>query len=516
MVAIAGLAAAGIALRVNNALRYAITHGFDAPANWRYIELLTESWALPPPDADWATAHPPFFYYLSAALVRALGHPEKDTSVIIIRLISTAVGLLAVGLAVALVRRADPENPRRALLAGALLLFLPVHIYTSAMLTEEVLTASLMSLAVVGVACELMDSSRPRATLARAAALGVAAGLALLTKLTGLMVVVAGTGAYAIEGWRRRDLHLGLGRAGVFLAAALLVGGWYYARNWVQYGYLYPHGLRTHEVMFTMPPGERHLGDYIRVPFATWTDPQVLSPDLLRSVWGSTYASIWFDGHRHFLPAKGIAVARTGTAILLLALLPTAAFLCGMGRGLLRWTESRSSPDAPLLLLVALTLAGYVLFTWRNPWFAVVKGSFLLGLSVPFAFYASEMLAAWTRGRDPRAAAIRVILGVLFLAVALTFTHGLVFARSGAPGMPWKPDMRHPPPWRKLTAPLQPAPSTGAVAMRVPRSATLHPTADPTATITCYSMYPRARSCSIRTSSAPEGAVVMRSTDAVS
>jgi hypothetical protein len=449
VVAIACAAAAGIAMRVHNALLYAITHGFDAPANWRYIERLTQSWALPPPDADWATAHPPFFYYLCAALVRALGHPDKDSSVVIIRLLSTAVGLIAVGLAVALVRRADPANPRRALLAGALLLFLPVHIYTSAMLSEEILTSSLISLAVVGVAWEIMGPSRPRRALSRTALLGVVAGLALLTKLTGLMVVIAGAGAFAIDGLRRRELRLGTARVGVFIAAALLVGGWYYARNWVQYGYIYPHGLRTHEVMFTMPPGERRLGDYIRVPFATWTDPQVLSPALLRSVWGSTYASIWFDAHRHFLPPKGIAVTRTGTAILLLAILPTLAFARGLGRGLVRWTESKRSPDAPLLLLVALTLAGYVLFTWRNPWFAVAKGSFLLGLSVPFAFYASEMLAEWTRGRGLRPAAIRACLCALFLAVVLTFTHGLLFTRSGAPGMPWKPDMRHPPPVEK-------------------------------------------------------------------
>ena len=55
---------------------------------------------------------------------------------------------------------------------------------------------------------------------------------------------------------------------------------------------------------------------------ATWTDPQALNPDLLRSVWGTAYASLWFDGHRSFLPVEGDAVRRLGTVTLLLALLP--------------------------------------------------------------------------------------------------------------------------------------------------------------------------------------------------
>jgi putative effector of murein hydrolase LrgA (UPF0299 family) len=202
------LAAAGLALRTSNAFRYPTVYGFDSPENWRYIERLTGSWALPAPDADWSTAHPPLFYYACAALCRALGLPEQEEAVIFIRLISSILGLFAVGLAVGLVRRADPDNPARALLAGALLLFLPAHIYMSAMLHEEILVSSLISLVAVAVAYECMSPERPRRALHRAAGWGVAAGLALLTKLTGLLVVLAAAGAYAVDGWRRRDWAL--------------------------------------------------------------------------------------------------------------------------------------------------------------------------------------------------------------------------------------------------------------------------------------------------------------------
>ena len=89
--------------------------------------------------------------------------------------------------------------------------------------------------------------------------------------------------------------------------------------------------------------------------------------------------------------------------------------------------------------VAGLTLAGYVLFTWRNPWFAAVKGSYLLGLSVPFSFYASEVLADWTRGRSVRSRLVWAALGLLALAVAASFTYGPIFAKSGEfPGLEWR------------------------------------------------------------------------------
>ena len=439
-IAAGSLLAAGIAIRVHNAFEYKILWGFDAKYNWRYIRRLLMSWELPAPDSDWATAHPPLFYYLSAAVCRVLDEPDRAVNVIGLRLLSSAVGLIAIGLTVALVRRADPENGRRALLAGALLLFLPVHIYMSAMLTEEILVASLTSVVLIGLAWSFPGPHPPRRAVRRAAALGAVAGLALLTKLTGLLVAVAAGVAYVIDGWRRNDLRRALACAAAFVVTALLIGGWFYARNWIGWGYIYPHGLQTHKIMFTMPPGDRRVSDYLRIPMETWTDPQVLAPGLLRSVWGSTYVTTWFDGHRHFLPTQSRAVTLAGTIILTLALLPTAAFAVGLRRGLKRALRSPRGPDTLFLLIVAITLAGYALFVWRNPWFPVLKASFLLGLSVPFSYYTSEVLADWTRGGRVRSAAVWAILIALSVAIAGTFSFSELFWNMDhmkKPGVVW-------------------------------------------------------------------------------
>jgi hypothetical protein len=303
------------------------------------------------------------------------------------------------------------------------------------MVGEEMLVTFLTSLAIFALA---RRDRAPARALERAAAVGVACGLAILSKLTGAIAAVAAAGTYAFDGWRSSQLRPALARAVAVALIAAAVGGWYFARNRVLYGYFQPFGLRAHRVMFEMPPGQRSPLDFVRVPLATWTDPQLLHPDLLHSVWGSTFATVWFDGHRYFLPRDSQAVRRLGTATLLLALLPTAAFGIGLGGGLRRALRAPDPPDTPLLLLTALTLLGYAVYNWQNPWFTVVKGTSLLGLSLPFAYYASDVLDRWTRPGGRSAAGIWIWLAALALAVVLSCTFNLAFEKTEVSGLLWQ------------------------------------------------------------------------------
>ena len=198
------------------------------------------------------------------------------------------------------------------------------------------------------------------------------------------------------------------------------------------------HKELAHQQMFELPPGSRGALDYIVVPTATWTDPQLLNEDLQHSVWGSTFATVWFDGHRYFLPQESPAVTRLGTAVLLLAILPTLAFAVGLVAGIRRAWQSFETADTPLLLTVLLTLAGFALFTYRNPWYAVIKGTSLLALCLPFSFYASEVLARWTRRPGLTGPAIGFALVALALAVTATSTFDLLFEKTEVPGLPWE------------------------------------------------------------------------------
>jgi 4-amino-4-deoxy-L-arabinose transferase-like glycosyltransferase len=422
--------AAALWTRLHNARSYPADWGFDARFNWEYIAALAQRWQLPPPDAGWSTGDPPLYFALAALLVRA-----APNQLVWVPLLNAALGLAVAGLAAALVWRLAPGDRLRAGLAGGLVLFLPAHVHMSAMVNEELLCATFTSLALWGLARP--PDPDPGRGLLRAGLCGLAAGLALLSKLTGALSVACVAIALGVEALRRRDPARGAREVGVALAVAALAGGWFYARNRWLYGYFQPFGLSAHQLMFSMPPGSRSLLDYVYLPLSTFRDPQLLDPGLLRSVWGSTYASLWFDAHRFFLPTDSEAVRRLGTAMLLLGLLPTAAFAAGLARGARR--ALRGDPlDVPLVSLVLLSLAGFAAYTWRNPWFAVVKGTSLLGLCVPYAVYASESLRDWiSRGRA-QAVAIAALLALLAIGVTASGTFDGLFERKEVSGLKWQ------------------------------------------------------------------------------
>ena len=438
MAAVLVLGAVAIGLRFRNAWVYPLGMGFDAQGNWAYIDSLRSLWVLPDPETTWSAAHPPFFYALSAALSFVLGHPEPHTVVIATRFFSTAVGLGAIVAIMVWVRRFDPSQPERAWLSGALLLFLPVHIYMSAMLSEEILVSSLRTFVVLGVLTDLKGNSG----VGRAWIWGGLAGLALLTKLSGLLLVIAAGGAYLLAGWTGRGVRWGAVRGLALGLGAFCTGGWFYVYRWWTRGYFYPSGLEVHRIMFEMPPGQRTLSDYFSFPFSSLTGSDLLTADLIHSVWGSTYATIWFDGHRHFLPLEAPGLMLAGGVIGFLGLIPTVAFFIGSVRGARRMLKKANPIDGLLLGLIVFNLAGYALFTWRNPWFATLKGSYLLGLIAPFAIYASESLSAgWRFLRDR--AQVGASLGaagllILWITVTLTFASEGVFSKREYPGLDWR------------------------------------------------------------------------------
>jgi 4-amino-4-deoxy-L-arabinose transferase-like glycosyltransferase len=425
-------AAVAVVVRLHNAVAYPADWGFDAAANWQYIHALTRTWQLPPVDAAWSTGDPPLYFYLCAALLRIAG-PKP----VLLPLLNALLGLGVVIAGMLLVRHAAPTDRPRVLLAGGLLLFLPAHIHMSAMVNEELLAAFCTSLVLLAVARpDLADETSP-AGWRRAGWAGLAGGLAMLAKPSGALAVAAAAGAYAWGGWRQGASRRAALRLAALLGVALLVGGWFYARNQLAHGTPLPFGLPAHALMFSMPPGERAWLDYVWIPLATFGDPQLLNPDLLRSVWGSTYASVWFDAHRYFLPGDSEGVRRLGTFTLLLALLPTCAFGFGLARGVRRCLRGEGDADLPLLLLVLLTLLAYAVYTWHNPWFAVLKGTALLGLSVPYAYYASEGLLAWARRGRLAALGVRTGLTALALCVVLSCTFGSIFERTQVSGLEW-------------------------------------------------------------------------------
>ena len=423
------LVALAVWVRVHDVLNFPQDWGFDSAHNWRYMYRLSEDRALPHPTAGWATADPPLYFAIGAAVMGTFGAVGKPGwSLVAVPLLGVLAGLGVVALAVSLVRRVAPGDELRAWIAAGLLLYLPAHVQMSVMVNEEVLVALLVA------GCVWLLALRPEWP----AAAGAASGLAVLTKLTGLAAVAASGLTYLVEGARRRAWKPTLRALALIGLVATLTGGWWFVRNRAVHGWFQPFGMPAHQIMFGMPPGERSLQDYVYMPVATFTDPQLLNPDLLRSVWGSTYATLWFDGHRAFLPRDDPRVTSLGTLTLLLGLLPTLAFGLGLLRGMRRARARPGTPDLPLLAITGISLAGFSVYAWVNPWFVVLKATSLSALALPFAFYASEVLTGWLRRGAAASWAVGVILALLALGTTATASFNVLFEKQELPGLEWR------------------------------------------------------------------------------
>ena len=232
--------------------------------------------------AGWpAVARPCAFGWGAVAWWMCGSWGNRGLGVRAIPLASAAFGLGVAALAFSLIRRTDPGNELRAWLAAGLVLYLPAQIQISAMVNEEVLLSLLLAISLLGLATEPPAVGSNGGRLRRTVCVGLAAGLALLTKLTGALAPLVAVLTYAIEGWRTRAWQPALRAVAIVASLTLLTGGAYLIRNLVQFGFIQPIGLAAHAQMLEMPPGERSLSDYVSLPAATWTDPQLLNPDLL-------------------------------------------------------------------------------------------------------------------------------------------------------------------------------------------------------------------------------------------
>jgi hypothetical protein len=187
----------------------------------------------------WTANHPPLYYALAAVPLRigsAVGRPTVGVAAT--RLLS--IGLSAAGLAVLayLVLQLVPQRPQLAVAATGLAALLPSFIDASSAAYNDSLAFLTSTLALAAsVVFVLRGPSFPR--LAMMAAF---AGLAALTRASGLLVVGIAGLAVLVGVWRATEgsIQRRLGRAVVWGAAVgavvIAAAGWFYARNLMLYG----------------------------------------------------------------------------------------------------------------------------------------------------------------------------------------------------------------------------------------------------------------------------------------
>jgi 4-amino-4-deoxy-L-arabinose transferase-like glycosyltransferase len=165
------------------------------------------------------------------------GFPYRDTAlgVHLVRWLSLLMGAGAVLCVYGTARELLPQRRTVAVGATALVAFNPMFLFISASVHDDAL-ANLVAAGTLFMTARILVRG---ATAQRAATLGLLVGLAILTKLTCLLVVPTAGLALLYRslverghtGWRD-IVRLG----GVIVLAALLVGGWWFVRNTLLYG----------------------------------------------------------------------------------------------------------------------------------------------------------------------------------------------------------------------------------------------------------------------------------------
>lgn len=239
-----------ILLRLSLIVTYPVAEGYDFPSHWAYVEYVRENWALPPGDMNPATYQHPLWYFMAAGMSQLGLGPQAVGAFSVLCGCARQV-LIFWGL-----ERYLPESRLARIVALLVSALLPSSIHLDGMVQGEALN-NLFSVAALLLAPTVLVG-----TLAQrfrgAAWLGVVMGVSLLTKASGVALVLAFGVAAAAELVLARDG----GARGRLLRAApwalciglvLAISGWYFARNHRLYGSFATTSFHLHQRLMMSP-----------------------------------------------------------------------------------------------------------------------------------------------------------------------------------------------------------------------------------------------------------------------
>jgi len=218
--------------------------------------------------------------------------------------------------------------------------FLPVHLYMFHYVTNEGL-ASVLMLASIYICLRLVRSDN--VSITKQVLLGSLVGLAILAKITAVLLAPVLLGILVLQSLRRRAGPAAVLRtAGVFLLAALVFCGGHFFFLWSESGNPFVGGVdAAQRVEFWQDPGQRTT-DYFLSFGSSLVYPRFAGFD---SFADGLYSTLWGDalsggmGSVLFRPPWNEERTAAGYV---LSLLPTLGMLFGAVAAVLHWYRRRS------------------------------------------------------------------------------------------------------------------------------------------------------------------------------
>jgi hypothetical protein len=369
--------------------------GFDSEGHLDYLRAILEHGRLPLADEGWEMYQPPLYYLAAAALLRLAGHARVDASTVgLLRILGGCAFLLQSASLLGSLRLLFPDAPRRWLGGFCLGVFLPAQIYLLQYVTNEGWAAALSSAAIYCcLRClRLLDGDPDRPSTPPALPfllLGAVLGLAMLTKFSALVTVAIVTAVVAgrLIARRARAPGLYLRSLGAMLLGCLLLCGWHYVRVAAHFHRLLVGNWdRASGFAWWQHPGYHTRLDFVR--FGDALRAPLLSA--FHSVPDALYSTLWGDG---MLAGSGLLAARPPwnyglmAAGYLLALLPTAAIMVGLGAALRRLLRQPRAAELLLLGTLGATALAVLAMSLRVASFAQPKAFYGLSALVPLCAF---------------------------------------------------------------------------------------------------------------------------------
>lgn len=190
------------------------------------------------PEVNNAAGHPPLYYSLALPAYAAASGGSMETQLYAVRIFSC---LLFVLLIAASYRMAQAVFPRAVYLqigVPLLLIFHPQFVFISASANNDLLLALLFTWFLYNLVIFCQGDFRYR----RAAMIGLAVGLGMLTKSSFVIAYIVGGGVFAaLLALKRGKRAFMIKAAAAAMGVSLLICGWFYVRNFFELGALQPY-----------------------------------------------------------------------------------------------------------------------------------------------------------------------------------------------------------------------------------------------------------------------------------
>jgi len=392
-------------LAANDFLKLPTNVGFDQNGHLKYIRFVAENWGIPLATEGWQMFQPPLYYLVSAPLYAIFSRFfDLETTIRILRVVPLCCGAAHIQVTYLVSKRIFPRRMDLQGLATLLGGLLPMNLYLSQALGNEPM-AGVLSSAVILATFSLDAPGRLRKPTRPLLGLGALLGLALLAKVTVLLLVplVLLYTAHALRAAGHPGRQVAEGLTAI-LVAALIVAGWYYVRNWIDLGRPFVGGWEAGRgIVWWQEPAYRTPWQFVAFG-SSLVRPIYAGTDRF---WDAFYSTLWSDGYLSgFITFESRPPWNDGFLVAgpLLASLPAAGILAGAAGALRRGGQT----DRRRLLFAAGALGVYLAAMLRLflvlPIYSTVKATYTIGILPCYAALGAAGLGLLLRGPLLRAA----------------------------------------------------------------------------------------------------------------